>query len=184
MDAYSILGVERRLVIEEEELDRRYRALSKSVHPDAGGSASGFEAVRGAYDQLKSPVGRLKEALGESAGRGAVPSEVMDFFGPVAEVVQEVDGFLVERHAARSGLGRAVLDARVPGLKARVERMTESLAGLEEVYVGQFESFDERGWDECRPEMEEVARGLAFLTKWQAQLREVVGKLFQALLGG
>ena len=32
--------------------------------------------------------------------------------------------------------------------------------------------------------MSEVARGLIFLTKWAAQLREANGKLFEALLGG
>jgi hypothetical protein len=89
-----------------------------------------------------------------------------------------------ERSKALSSLGKAVLDVGVPVLKADLEEVISNLNELKSAMVARFKSFDKRGWSECEVEMSEVARGLIFLTKWAAQLREANGKLFEALLGG
>ena len=62
--------------------------------------------------------------------------------------------------------------------------MISNLNELKNTMILGFKIFDERGWCECEVEMGKVARGLIFLTKWSAQLKEANGKLFEALLGG
>ena len=116
--------------------------------------------------------------------RGGIPGEVRDFFAPVASILEEVAIFVTERAKALSGLGKAVLDVKVPGLKRGLEELTAKLTELEDRLISRFREFDERGWRECLDEMAETARGLVFLRKWLGQLREANGKIFEALLGG
>ncbi|MEJ6580568.1 MAG: hypothetical protein QNL68_12305 [Akkermansiaceae bacterium] len=188
MDAFLKLGLPRKLVIDPGELDRVVREISKAAHPDAGGEARDFEEVRKAREALKSPSARLRMALelagGDLVARGSVDGQVMDFFTPVAGVLQKVDEFVSERSGARSSLGKAVLDARLPSLKSEVESLIGGLGELEASLVARFWQFDEAGWEACLPSMAETARALAFVTKWQSQLRAATGKLFEALLGG
>jgi hypothetical protein len=108
----------------------------------------------------------------------------MDFFAPVAGTLQKVDCFVAARGKAVSGLGKAVLDARVPGLKRALEELLEEIVALEDSYLGRFGRFDEEGWERCLDEMGEVHRAMSFLRKWLAQLREATGKIFEALLAG
>ncbi|YCM45341.1 hypothetical protein V2O64_04810 [Verrucomicrobiaceae bacterium 227] len=188
MDAFLRLGLPRELVIDSDELDKVTRAASKAAHPDSGGESSLFEEVRKAGEVLKSPVGRLRLALelagGDLESRGSVDGQVMDFFTPVAGVLERVEAFVTERGAARSALGKAVLDARVPPLKAEVEALIAGLGELEASLVGRFKGFDDSGWESSLSSMAETARALAFVIKWRAQLRAATGKLFEALLGG
>ncbi len=183
MSAYARLGMPKVLALEEKTLEARFQELGKQAHPDAGGSDEEFEILRRAYEVLKNPASRLQEALEEKNPRGSVATQVMDLFGPVADGVQKAEAFLTERTAARSELGRALLDTRVPALKKELEALGAQLHEVEKMLTSRFEVFDQQGWQHCQAEMSETARGLTFVTKWQAQLRHVTGKLFEALMG-
>ena len=188
MDPFAILGLPRRLALPDEEVEQVVNGLLKTTHPDAGGDRARFEEVRLAAGILKSRSERMRAAMmlagGDPSERGTVPSEVMDCFSPVAEALQETNDFVSERAKAVSGLGKAVLDVRVPGLKSKLEGLLADLQVLEGQAKGRFVEFDERGWEESLEEMGEVSRTLRFLEKWQGQLREATGKIFEALLGG
>ncbi len=188
IDPFERFGLPRRLVPDSGLIEEVTRKELKRVHPDVGGAEGEFEQLRKAADQITSPIGRLGLAL-EFLGnrldeRGSVPGEVMDFFSPVADILQKVDCFVRERGQAMSGLGKAVLDARVPALKGELEKLITGITTLEESYLGRFGRFDEEGWETCQDEMREVYRALSFLRKWLAQLREATGKIFEALLAG
>jgi curved DNA-binding protein CbpA len=188
MDPFECLGLPPRLSLDAAELEKRVQEESARSHPDAGGEPARFEEVRQAGEILKNPASRLRAAIargeGEPPSRGAVPGSVMDYFSPVATLLENVSTLIKKRREARSGLGRAVLDARVPEVKRELEEMAGHLSTLEAELVGRFPEFDERGWERCSEEMAEVSRGLVFLRKWQAELREAHGKIFEALLGG
>ena len=186
MNAFVRLGLPEKLVLDEAVLKQRVIEGSRRNHPDNGGSEEDFQAVRKAGEVLSSPALRIREALiaagGELSERGEVPSGVMDVFSPVAGVLEEVSGFMIERAKALSCLGRAVIDARLPAIKVRLEQMVGRVSELEDKMSSRFPGFDDFGWENCLDEMAEIARGLTFLRKWQGQLREASGALFEVLL--
>ena len=187
-DPFALLGVPRKLDLKSADIDQLLLDASQLHHPDAGGDQNLFLKIRLAGEILKSPEKRVRAAIeceGLSFdGRGEIPAEVMGYFSSVASVLQDVDTFVSERSNALSSLGKAVLDRRVPELKVDLERVISNLNELKNTMILGFKIFDERGWRECEVEMGKVARGLIFLTKWSAQLKEANGKLFEALLGG
>lgn len=187
MDAFARLGMPYRLVIEETECQARVDERCRAAHPDAGGVAGDFENVRRAGEVLLNPAKRLREAVlvvgGEEGERGAIPGEVMAMFSEVAGVLERVRDFSRERGQATSRLGRAVCEARVPGLKGELEAVMGRVEGLQAGMVGRFGEFDEKGWEESAEAMGEVSRGLRFLERWKGELRAATGVLFEALLG-
>ena len=188
MNSFVRLGLDLSLVVPIETLERHYQKLAKSAHPDAGGSESEFSEILSAYEELKSPARRIKAAVmslqAAPEERGAVPSQVVDLFSPVASALEEVEGFLEDRAQARSGLARALFDAKVPELNKTLNSLQQELAELESAFIAKFPSIDAAGWQASLSEMKELSRGLAFLEKWRAQLRGATGKLFEVLLGG
>jgi len=187
MNPFERLGIPQKLAVDEGELRARIEEASQKNHPDAGGDAREFEEIRQAGEILSNPSTRIRAAVavveGAPPSRGSIPGAVMDFFSPVATCLEKVNGFIEERGRAKSGLGRAVLDARVPNLKEEMESLLARLGELQSNLVARFPDFDRRGWEASVDEMAEVARGLTFLRKWQGELREANGKIFEALLG-
>ena len=55
-DPYAALGL--KPGASEAEIHAAYRAAVRRTHPDAGGSASAFEAVQEAYESLRDPARR------------------------------------------------------------------------------------------------------------------------------
>ena len=187
-DPFEILELPHGLAISSEKIDEAYRDASRRLHPDSGGEEDDFQEMAEAAELLKSPSRRLRWAIESTESvwdsRGNVPRSVMDLFLPVAEAIQKIDQFELERGNAKSALGRAVLDARVPELKRELEDVLQRVSDEEAGLLEAFEDFDRRGWLEVAEQMGEVARGLSFLEKWQREIRAATGKLFQALLGG
>jgi curved DNA-binding protein CbpA len=56
VDPYAVLGVAHGA--DEAEIHRAYRDAVRRTHPDAGGSATAFEAVQEAYEALRDPARR------------------------------------------------------------------------------------------------------------------------------
>jgi len=69
-EPYAVLGV--RPTASDAEIHAAYRAAVRRTHPDAGGSATAFEAVQSAYETLRDPAARAR-LRGESAGPHAPP---------------------------------------------------------------------------------------------------------------
>ncbi|MEN8737032.1 MAG: hypothetical protein ABF337_07255 [Akkermansiaceae bacterium] len=188
MNPFEILGMPLKLVIPENELEQQFDVRGKLSHPDAGGSDEEFSNVRSAYEQLKTPAGRIRAALeitvDEMDSRGTIPSEVMNHFSEVAMTLEKVDAILREQSGVRSGLTRALVNAKIPALKGQLEEVLADLLKSEASLLGRFAEFDEVGWEKSFQAMAEVSRGLIFLSKWKSQLQGATGKLFEALLGG
>lgn len=188
MNPFELLGISPCLECSAEELAQQFDERGKACHPDKGGADQAFAQLRAAYELLNSPAGRIKAALAtltsENDARGVIPGDVMNLFSEVAGVLEDVNVILRERVEARSGLTRAMVDAKIPALKFRVEEAMSKVLGVEEFLIGRFAEFDQKGWEVSAEAMAEVSRGLVFIEKWKSQLQGATGKLFEALLGG
>ena len=103
-DHFQVLGVPRRLVVDQDALSRRYYELSRRYHPDRHQSApvadriaaiSRTANVNKAYQVLKDPVERGKwwlEFNGEELGRenNRVPGDLMMLVLEIQELLEHV----------------------------------------------------------------------------------------------
>jgi molecular chaperone HscB len=137
-DFFAVFGLPRRLEIDLSDLEQRYYALSRRLHPDLlhdrspAEQAAGLRAtalVTRAYRTLRDPVQRALYWLalhGESLGRDnqRVPPELAATVFEVQEKLEE----LRAAHAGGDGVGlgaemaaiRADLGARLDAVHARL----------------------------------------------------------------
>lgn len=132
-DFFSLFGLPKTLVVDTADLERRYYALSRELHPDMFQDHSPAEQaaslrttalVTRAYRTLKDPVQRGLYWLslhGESLGRDneRVPAEL-------AALVFEVQEKLDELRATRVGNGGAVKDGELRDIRAELRARLRS----------------------------------------------------------
>lgn len=178
MDAFARLGLPRRPDLSEETLREAFREAGRSAHPDAGGGGDDFQAMQEAYQLLSRPSRRLKHWL-ELNGvpgdeRGTLGADLMDHFSRTGGVVQEADALIRKREAALSALAKAMLEGETQRVRARIDGAQSALKEAVDAKVALFPSVGEGGAADAW----QLVRDLAFLEKWQAQLRERFGKLW------
>ena len=170
MNPFERLGLERRLAICGDELREAFRAAGKQEHPDAGGSGEGFTAVQEAFKLLSSPSRRLKAWMAaegiEGNDRGAISPQLLDLFAKVGAALQKADGVTKKREGAQSVLAKSLLEPEVQLAREDLEAALEDVAGTVEK---EEESFAQIEAGEGDPSL--VSRNLAFLEKWQAELK-------------
>jgi len=136
VDLFAVLGLPRRLAIDAADLERRYHAASRAVHPDRFQTGSPRErelslaasaAVNRAYRTLRDPVARGRYWL-ELHGaplaerNNQVPPELAALVFETQEQLEglrESGGAAAERRAVEAVRGE--LDARLAGLSAELE---------------------------------------------------------------
>lgn len=175
MDAFSLLQWPRKLSFDEASLREAYRAASKQATEEAEQSA-----LTTAYHILRSPASRLRHWLelqdmqGET--RGAIDGELVDWFGQIGFVIQESDALLLRRDQCQSALAKAMMEKDIQAGRVRIEEwqmrlqywLSRKMAVFATIEAGHVSSAD--AWT--------CARDLAFIEKWQQQLRERYGKFF------
>lgn len=170
MDPFTRLGLGQRLVISESELREAFRSAGKSDHPDAGGSNEDFTAIQEAFARLSRPSKRLRAWL-ECRGiageeRGAISPQLLDLFSKVGSVLQKADEITRRRSAALSSLAKAMLEPAVQEVREQLEAALEEVAAAIEAQESGFPAIEAGEGDPWL-----VARDLAFLEKWQAELK-------------
>jgi curved DNA-binding protein CbpA len=180
MNAFEILGIEPRLVIDNETLRDAFREAGRSAHPDAGGEEQAFAALNAAFEILSSPSRRLRHWL-ELRGlvvetRGTVAPEIMDLFSQVGETSQRAEALVRRRDEAKSALGQALLERETQACREEVER---SIA-MVEIAIGRECAVFHNYQDTAMPDLAAASasvRNLAFLEKWRSGLRGVFARL-------
>jgi molecular chaperone HscB len=131
-DYFSFLGLPRRLVLDAQELDRRFRDLSRKFHPDFFYNATPTERLASlerssylndAYRALKQPVSRIEHLLtieglpiGKSeAGEAKVPPSLLEEVFALNEELDEI------REQRESGTDAATLAARLAAARRPIE---------------------------------------------------------------
>lgn len=179
-DAFAILGIERKLAVSDEELRAAFRQAGKTAHPDSGGAGGDFSALQEAYAILSNPARRLKHWLAlqgvRDEGRGTISNGLVDLFGAVGPVLQRVDALIRQRGEARSALTRAMLEGETHICREQLEDM---IGRVDRALASEIGTFPAIGAAHPVPvsEAAHIARNLAFLEKWRAQLRERFSRL-------
>jgi molecular chaperone HscB len=131
-DYFLFLGLPRKLVIDAQELDRRFRELSRKFHPDFYYNASPSERLASlerssylndAYRALKQPVARIEHLLtieglpmGKSDdGTAKVPPGLLEEVFALNEELDEI------RDLRESGTDAATLAARLATARQPIE---------------------------------------------------------------
>lgn len=146
-DYFAFLGLPRKLTIDPEDLEQRFRSLSRQFHPDYFYNAMPAERraslerssyLNDAYRTLRNPVSRIEyllklEGLAPSGPEDAsrqVPPALLEEVFALNEELDEIRDLRASGAPAEAWKGR-LERARTPieGKRADHERQLESLAG-------------------------------------------------------
>jgi molecular chaperone HscB len=145
-DFFSFLGLSRKLAIDVADLEQRYRALSRQLHPDYFYNATPAERraslerssyLNDAYRTLKNPASRLEYLLSlerdgfsraSQAGRVSPPAALLEEVFALNEELDEI------REARESGAPAEDWKARLDRARQPIEqKRVEHEAALEEL---------------------------------------------------
>ena len=132
-DYFSFLGLPRKLVIEANNLERRFRDLSRKFHPDYFYNASPAERLASlerssylndAYRALRNPVSRIEHLLAieglpsakSEEGTAKVPPSLLEEVFALNEELDEI------RELRESGTDPDTLRTRLEKARAPIER--------------------------------------------------------------
>lgn len=173
---FKLLDIEQATIIDLDTLSDHHKKLAAQHHPDTpgkNGDDSHYKLINTAYTTLKSPSKRLAHLI-ELSGtpynkRGTVSDHLMDLFMSTAQLLQDTDQFLRKKSSTTSTLALALLESESQQLQELLGKQIESIEA-EQSSTLELASQPES--------LESSARDLAFLEKWQAQLKERYASLF------
>jgi molecular chaperone HscB len=126
-DHFATLGLPRAFALDRAELDRRYREMSRSVHPDRFARASPRErrialeratAVNAAYRTLREPLRRAEHLLALHGTLAAAPDPLDAAF---LEAQLELRERLEAAHAAGDAAAAAAVAAEARAALAAID---------------------------------------------------------------
>jgi len=174
MDNYfTLLGMEQEIHLDLELLTKNHQQLAAQHHPDKGGDENKYRLINTAFSTLKTPSKRIMHLMDilniQHDKRGTVSDQLMDLFMSTAQLLQETDAFLRKKSAATSALAKALLENES-------QQFQEHLSN--QINIIGSETAQKLQTAEVSDSLAQTARDLAFLEKWQAQLKERYASLF------
>lgn len=172
---FKLLDLEQIAAIDLEILSAHHKKLAAKHHPDnsENNDDTQYRLINTAYETLRSPSKRLIHLM-ELEGihydkRGTVSDHLMDHFMSTAQILQDADAFLRKKSTTTSALGIALLEGQSQQLQELISKQINSIE------TEKSSTFEKASITE---QLSNVARDLAFLEKWQAQLKERYARLF------
>lgn len=165
-DLFAVLGLSRRLVIEPEDLERRYHAASRATHPDRHQttgeraqelSLAASAAVNRAYRTLRDPVARGRYWLDLHGRRlGDDNSRVPPALVALVFETQEQLEALRAGGGRDAGLRRGVETVR-DELSGRVDGLRNALAARYAAWDAAAAAAEPASLDDLRERLSEIA---------------------------
>jgi curved DNA-binding protein CbpA len=175
-DHFATLAQPRRPWLDGTVLKQAFHRATAQHHPDiAGGSGEKAAALNAAYAVLHDPASRVRhllelEAPEALAVRPAIGAEMTGLFGKIAELRQASAAY-----GKKNALAQALAVTERDALREEIDRVLEALGASENAALSRLRDLDSR-WGQGDPEVPALLAAqqqqLAFLAKWQAQLRE------------
>lgn len=184
IDHFAILGQPRRPWLDSEKLRDAFHELSATLHPDVAGSgdATQFAQMNAAYIVLREPAARVRHLLELDLPRSlersyAIPEILAALFGEIAPLRGRFEAFLRRRNAASTAIARALLASEEQPLRADLSAIAQTLERVQHGALDQLRAIDEE-WSAANESpaarLASLHAELAFLAKWNAQLREML----------
>lgn len=179
MDAFSELGLERRLGISANAVREAYREKIRSAHPDAGGSAEQAQRLATAMAILESPGRRARhwlelQGMEVQGGIGGMDNDLADMFEPVATAIEKARTATAEVSATHSALGKAMAARKMLAARDQLESLLDTMAEMLAQAETQLAGMDQTGSAHAVAQM---AHRLMFLEKWRAEMREALARM-------
>lgn len=182
VDSFAVLGLPRTAALDEQTLHRAYVEHSRAAHPDHGGSEAHAARVNAAYETLRSPEKRLKHLLeiagpAEAKAWRTVPLDeaMMSLFSELGRAMDATAKFLERKSKAASALAKALLTNEELQHRETLERIgieIDQRRGDMEAQLPPLDAALAGGDTEAWKQIAAVQARLAYLAKWQAQVRE------------
>jgi curved DNA-binding protein CbpA len=178
-DYFALLDQPRRPWLDDAALRDAFHRRAAELHPDAPtGDGAAFAELNAAYATLRDPVPRLRHllALEEPAALTRptpIPADLSELFPVVGAARQVMVGFTTRRAAASSAVARALIAGEEAGVRSTATAARNALDASRERALEELRAIDAQ-WSapEARAALAALHGRLAFLEKWDAQLRE------------
>lgn len=168
-DCFELLGLPRRALLDEGELQAAWHQKSREAHPDhPGGSAALAAEVNAAYETLLAPEKRLKHLLElHKVPWRTIPisAEIMTLFSQIGPQLQNAAALAKKKQTATSALAKALLAPEEMKLREALEDLGTQIESKRAEVLGTL--------DQATLDQIQVAQAtLAYFAKWQGQIRE------------
>lgn len=182
MDCFAVLGFPRLAALDEQAIQQAYTRRSREAHPDHGGSEADASQVNAAYETLRHPEKRLKHLLElagpvEARAWRTVPldEDMMTLFSGLGQAMDASARFMTRKAGATSALAKALLTNEelqhrevLEAIGFEIEQRKTALSATLPELDAALASDAVDAWKELAARQ---AR-LAYLARWQAQVRE------------
>ena len=175
-DAFSLLGLERRPLVDEAALKASYLRLAVARHPDiSGGGEEKFHQLQEAYKTLSEPAARLRHLLElqfPDVGRPAGSAPHAELFLHAGGAIQAAKASFSRREKSTTALARAVLSPEIAAALRQVREALESMRRAREELEARLEDLDDRWPAVSALDLTALATSFAFVSRWMSELSE------------
>ena len=197
-DYFSLFNEVPRPWLDQQSLQDSFHRMAGQLHPDKQGDADPatrskaareFADLNQAYQCLMDPKARLLHLLELTRGKkpddmGQIPEALADRFIGVAHTCREGDELLAEKSRTESPLLRVGLFQRSQAWLEKAVRLQAEFLEWEKRVLADLKGLDEE-WrlqpamaaTALLPRLEEHYRMLAYLNRWNHQLRNRIGRM-------
>lgn len=182
VDFFALLNLPRAAALDDAVLHRAFTELSRTAHPDHGGTEALAAELNAAYETLRSPHRRLKHLLElagppEAKAWRTVPLDesMMSLFSGLGGAMDTTAKFLERKARATSALAKALLTAEEMQHREILEHIGFEIARRIADMEAQLPSLDlELASDDVAAwqRLASMQARCAYLAKWQTQVRE------------
>jgi len=185
MNAFQVLEVDQKPLVDSELLKQRLHDLSKVHHSNLENTESGqWHQINKAYQILADDVSRLKHLL-ELHGEmdlnesTVVPEEVMGLFTEIGPALHQADDLISRMDVAESTLEKAMLQQDVMVMTMDLQKIAVQVGEFRSHLLNEIGELDEP-WTRSPeiPKLKTHYRQLVYVSRWATQLDE---KLFRLM---
>lgn len=182
-DHFATLGFPRCAALDEEALKQAYTSRSREAHPDQeAGDEKQSTDLNTAFEILSAPEKRLKHLIELEADEAArawktipLDATTMGLFDKLAPFLHNIADYTRKKQSASSALAKALLSSEEMKLRELAEERAAELTTLRDTLESQLSDIDARrstGDAGVMRDMQILQAKLAYLAKWQSQVRE------------